>query len=381
MSFSCGSLRSVCKYLGILIPPSLTGGPHQEARAEKGYKAVGKLNAIWANHKGIGLGEEIQLWMTYGWSTLGFGCELWPWGDCLWAEKVESVMLRTLLGVSSKASYPAMCWLTGLLPVQERIWLKAIDFLLRSGYTEGTLEAQALSAQYQMWDQFTQGGMIDPAPQIQGVFWVHGLLKMLGRISWGTEHQRQRLVQLRGADLKAACLSVRSKIKATMEQRLRQRLAGGKFDFLMTQLPDFSRRAWLDWTARWARKHPRRFLLSQHRLVVETGRWRRQPRDRRICTLCQEDGSPQVGDEQHYLHHCPCTAPEWTKFRQWVQQHFHQDIGAGMGFLGKAPYQRVDNLFGTHQWRHLGEQLARTLHRILEIAEKVNVGYNAAGPS
>ena len=64
---------------------------------QKEYKAVGKLNAIWANHKGIGFGEEIQLWMTYGWSTLGFGCELWPWGDCLWAEKVESVMLRTLL--------------------------------------------------------------------------------------------------------------------------------------------------------------------------------------------------------------------------------------------------------------------------------------------
>ena len=31
--FSCGGLRSVCKYLGILLPPSLTGGPHQEARA------------------------------------------------------------------------------------------------------------------------------------------------------------------------------------------------------------------------------------------------------------------------------------------------------------------------------------------------------------
>ena len=52
-----------------------------------------------------------------------------------------------------------------------------------------------------------------------------------------------------------------------------------------------------------------------------------------------------------------------------------------MGFLGKEPYQRVDRLFGTHKWRHLGEQLARTLHNILEIAEKVNVAYNAAGAS
>ena len=148
-------------------------------------------------------------------------------------------MLRTLLGVSSKASYPAMCWLTGLLPVQERIWLKAIDFLIRAGSTDGSLEAQALSAQFQMWDQFTQGGMVDPAPQIQGVFWVHGLIKMLGRIGWGTQDQRKRLVTLREADLKAACLSVRSKIKATTEGRLRQRLTGGKFEFLLSQLPDF----------------------------------------------------------------------------------------------------------------------------------------------
>ena len=114
--------------------------------------------------------------MTYGWSTLGFGCELWAWGDCLWAERVESVMLRTLRGVGSSASYPAMCWFSGLLPVQERIWLKAIDFFLRSGSDEDTLEAQALSAQFQMRDQFTQGGMIEPAPQIRGVFWVYGYL-------------------------------------------------------------------------------------------------------------------------------------------------------------------------------------------------------------
>ena len=266
--------------------------------------------------------------------------------------------------------------------MQERIWLKAIDFLIRAGSTDGSLEAQALSAQFQMWDQFTQGGMVDPAPQIQGVFWVHGLIKMLGRIGWGTQDQRKRLVTLREADLEAACLSVRSRIKATTEGRLRQRLTGGKFEFLLSQLPDFCRRAWLDWTARWARKHTSRFFLSQHRLVIETGRWRRQPRDRRICTLCRDSGdTPQVGDEEHYLHQCPCTTPEWAKFKLWVQHHFYQDIGAGMGFLGKEPYQRVDRLFGTHLWRHLGEQLARTLHNILEIAEKVNVAYNAAGAS
>ena len=50
-------------------------------------------------------------------------------------------------------------------------------------------------------------------------------------------------VTLRGVDLKAGCLSVRSKIKGTIEQRLRQRLSGGKFEFLLAQLPDFCRRS------------------------------------------------------------------------------------------------------------------------------------------
>ena len=101
--------------LSLQIPgDSHTAVTHRGATSgstgSKRLQRSGTINAIWANHKGIGLGEEIQLWMTYGWSTLGFGCELWPWGDCLWAEKVESVLLRTRLGVSSKASYPAMCW-------------------------------------------------------------------------------------------------------------------------------------------------------------------------------------------------------------------------------------------------------------------------------
>ena len=50
-----------------------------------------------------------------------------------------------------------------------------------------------------------------------------------------------------------------------------------------------------------------------------------------------------------------------------------------MGFLGKVSLPAYDRLFGSNRWRQLGEQMARTLHGILEIAEKVNVSYNAMG--
>ena len=68
--------------------------------------------------------------------------------------------------------------------MQERIWLRAIDFLIRAGKQEDSLEAQALTSQLQLWDLLTQGGTYDPAPQIRKVFWVHGLLCMLSTIQW-----------------------------------------------------------------------------------------------------------------------------------------------------------------------------------------------------
>ena len=34
--------------------------------------------------------EEWMLWNVFGWSTLKFGVELWPWQRFEWAEKVEA---------------------------------------------------------------------------------------------------------------------------------------------------------------------------------------------------------------------------------------------------------------------------------------------------
>ena len=47
-----------------------------------------------------------------------------------------------------------------------------------------------------------------------------------------------------------------------------------------------------------------KFRLSSHRLMVETGRWSRIPRENRLCDC----GLGQVQDEQHVLCDCPQTA-------------------------------------------------------------------------
>ena len=43
-----------------------------------------------------------------------------------------------------------------------------------------------------------------------------------------------------------------------------------------------------------------RFRLGSHYFPIETGRWCRKPRSERICGTCKV-----VGDEEHYVYHCP----------------------------------------------------------------------------
>jgi len=52
------------------------------------------------------------------------------------------------------------------------------------------------------------------------------------------------------------------------------------------------------------------FRTSNHRLPVETGRWRRVPLHLRTCTLCDSD----IGDEFHYLFKCPFFSLQRTKY-------------------------------------------------------------------
>ena len=43
-----------------------------------------------------------------------------------------------------------------------------------------------------------------------------------------------------------------------------------------------------------------RLRLSSHSMPIETGRWRRIPREERLCTACNT-----IGDEEHYIYTCP----------------------------------------------------------------------------
>ena len=53
------------------------------------------------------------------------------------------------------------------------------------------------------------------------------------------------------------------------------------------------------------------FRLINHRLPIESGRWKKIQRDKRICELCDFN---DLGDEFHYVMKCKFMAIERQKY-------------------------------------------------------------------
>ena len=63
--------------------------------------------------------------------------------------------------------------------------------------------------------------------------------------------------------------------------------------------------------------------ISAHKLEIEVGRYSRDytPRQNRFCTLCNNAGSAQTGDEFHAIMHCPSFAAQRENLRDKVAGH------------------------------------------------------------
>ena len=86
-----------------------------------------------------------------------------------------------------------------------------------------------------------------------------------------------------------------------------------------------------------------RLFLSSHRMIIETGRWKRWERNQRFCTACFPDSADRpgicrtrcthleercIGTEEHYLWHCPITN-HWELLRTVIYDKLNYDIGSG----------------------------------------------------
>ena len=110
----------------------------------------------------------------------------------------------------------------------------------------------------------------------------------------------------------------------------------------MKNCQNFGPRFWVTHGSRADRIPMARLFLSNHRMVIETGRWKRWPRDQRICPYCKEQPAPVVscctrrcahlderclGIESHYIWNCPATSWLWHLTREYIYGRTKLDIG------------------------------------------------------
>ena len=327
--------------------------------------------------------------MAYGWSTLGFGCELWPWRSAGWAEQVEGQFLRTILGVGQSTNYLAICWFTGCSPVQDRIWIKAVGLLVRMGRSTQSLESQALTTQFELWDNMTSTGRLSLPPSAQGGIWFYGFFAMLRTIGWGeSDEDRIRVANLRGKPLLTVGVQIIQKIKATRTDRLYAKLVNmNKYSFLLQCCPQYGYRQWLTGLPRWSRKAPARLFLSQHRLVIETGRWKRWPRKLRTCAFCVQPvckthgctcrGERCIGTEAHVCWFCPGFRHHWDTIRSKIETKYGIYIGNDFKQLNDPTALQIPGSRSIE----IGTLVARYAEDLLFGAELIAIPYTTLGLS
>jgi len=106
-----------------------------------------------------------------------------------------------------------------------------------------------------------------------------------------------------GENWKCKCKLVRAGVVQLEADRLRNVLSCGKHQWLIRVLPRWDAPRPLNFLPGSSRRHKvlKRWLISEHDLVVETGRYARTPRHNRLCEACLLLGQNHIQDEAHML--------------------------------------------------------------------------------
>ena len=336
-------------------------------------------------------GIERQMWLSKGWSVGAYGVELQPFGGMASLQRTEVAYLRTTLGIGETCATAAMYWLVGLLPAPTRCWLAGIRLWGQMvSCHKDSFEVKAMETQWQMWHLL---GRKENDPRL----WIGGMMALLRKVGWGTEERRKGLEMVtrleveekfRIETIKELVAEISAAITEYSVDEMRRKICEAhKYEFLAECLPKFGRRGWLESLPRGRRIAVARFMLSQHRLPIETGRWWKMERTERLCGVCVNVGrtcgrkictcgSPTdrcIGSEKHYVYECCITSKSWMTCKAKVRRKTGIDCDEDsvrkflnrkgsakiMGCIGRcwSEFCQMAIEFGEHRWKKPREEI------------------------
>ena len=266
-------------YLGILMNYNGRFNKTQIKIAEQGRKALFALNRKLKDHY-FNTETKCSVFDTYVNSILCYGSEVWGFHKALNVEKVHVQFCKSTLGVKRSTCNDLVYFELGRLPLHVLRKLKIIKYWIK---IKGTTNCILKNCYEQM---LTDNDA-----------WIVNVKLELERLGLGYLWQSDcadniiyHLIEQRFYDINKQ--EMLSKINVLSRGHLYQYLIDNfcmQFYLLKPISPIY-------------KKCITQFRLGSHNLNIEQGRYRNEPRESRICTLCNCN---DLEDEFHFILKCP----------------------------------------------------------------------------
>lgn len=290
------------KYLGIYFSQSGTFAPAKKHISEQANKAV---FALLKNIKRLSLPYDIQidLFEKTIKPILLYGCEIWGIGNNDIIERVQLNYFKQIFGLKKSTPSYMLYGEIGIMPLEVDIKSRVISFWskLIKGDQAFKLSAMMYNIILSVADKHKSK-----------ILWIEYVKTLLCSLGFSGIWYSQDFIN-RTWLIKATGMKIKDLFLQNWRGNLNMTSGSNFYKIFKT---DCKQSEYLKLLPTASCKIFMRFRTRNHKLPVETGRWRSVAITERKCHLCESD----VGDEYHYLLTCNHLS---TQRRKYIKPYYY----------------------------------------------------------
>lgn len=285
------------KYLGVLIQEDGEFDDHIKLMVKKLGWAGSEVLALIGERKGMPWSTRTILRNSLMRGAIGHAQDIWLAEHTKLLTRAENRLIRKIYGSCRRTAFECFWWISKLRPIETDGKVRALKLAAQVlDFDDDVLEKDALIELQKLHAIKGEGWYSDVVAIVQSTKkWRQLKLdKLLSR--------RQKEGYFTSKELRMYATELRNESRDAIRERLSRE--GSKHRFLTHCIPNWSSRrpTHLMGLGTLQSASLRRFLLGEHYLQVETGRWSRTDHDERFCKRClTERNVAEICDEWHVL--------------------------------------------------------------------------------
>ena len=281
---------SGAKYLGVTMTSNMQFSEHIKLTSTKSWKSFAPLMSFQYRYPTLQFSRFYDLYLKLVVPVYSYGVEACGWDSIEKYNDIQAKHLRAYLGIRESTSCDAVLWALGILPIGYelckklyRFWLQVQSFGFYRFEKAALIESTVLSREGKS-------------------SWFSSLELFASQIGYNISPPLSHWTY---ADIKTNMVPFLECARSYFVLKMEGKLKVSKYTFLLEVFPQFSTRSYADYSTLFDRRTISRFLLSNHHLEIETGRWKKLDSRIRCCVYCYDNSQWVIGDEKHVLCRCP----------------------------------------------------------------------------